>query len=145
METNKINQSSDNSQGKQEQEVKLRESIHMVEDNEEKSDKKIPKEKASDKALSQEGKNNNDNPLDFNSDAGSGKCKSVTKKMIKLPKYSKNGPQKQMTSTFGGSDFNKSRSQYSLQKAYGNKNKARLRYMKSMSPRKKFSKGKSHS
>lgn len=98
---------------------------------------KSEKEVNSEKAMSHKDNEDKDNPLDLSSETGSGKCKSVAKKTIKLPK-GRHVHKKQMTSTFGNSE---DKSMYSLYKAYGRGNQ-RLRYMKSMSPRKKMSRGK---
>lgn len=101
------------------------------------SDANLFEDAKSDKAQSQDEKDDKENPLDIDSDRGSNKCKSVSKKMIKLPKNSKRYPQKMMTSTFAHYDEGKSHNKLSMYRSLPKKSN-KLRTMKSMSPRKRF-------
>ena len=87
------------------------------------------------KAQSEDDKEETKPPIDLTMNQNSPKCKSVTKKSIRLPKHAQQNQKSVLNNTVQASDGVQNSKFGNLYRAYG-KRSGKLRTMKSMSPRK---------
>jgi hypothetical protein len=125
-----------------EDEVRIEENQDVKNEEESIISRKLTDSETSDKGNSVEDKQQTNKILDLKLDRNDVKCKSLTKKNIRLPRYTKKQTEKTFSSTMGHKGFNRKDQIKNVYSVY--EKRSNFHTMKSMSPTKNLQQNRLH-